>query len=363
MARRLRSISSGDIKIFLLGDGTVVVVYPHAVGGRQARGIAERFTNEAAHPSRGPVALPIAVSSGAVLVGAMHDSPEEVLADAEAAMHRAAAGIGTQFSFAGGPLWSNLIHSLSALDARPADADAGGFRLDYQPMVAAADYSLLGVEALLRWEGDASARRSALDLVHAAEQTGWIDPLGRWVIREATSQANGWTPTRIMIFVNVSAIQLSSPRILEDIDETLQTVGLAPTRLGLDIPTSALDDGQALEIIRALRTRGVVIALDDFEVKAPAIRSLEEMPVDIVKLDTTAADGLGGDSARSLLTGIVSWAHQLGLTVTAKSVEAESDLARAVEAGFDHLQGLLISPPLHRSTVDEFITGRFPGES
>lgn len=104
------------------------------------------------------------------------------------------------------------------------------------------------------------------------------------------------------------------------------------------------------------------IALDDFEVKAPAIRSLEEMPVDIVKLDTTAGDGLGGESALSLLTGIVSWAHQLGLTMTAKSIETPADLSLAVEVGLDHLQGLLISPPLQTSTLDEFITGGLRGE-
>ena len=365
LARRLRSVASVGDKLFLLDDATVVVVCPHVVGGSEARRMAERFTSEASQPSRDTSALPIEVSSGAVLAAARHDSPETVLADAETAMRRAAAGTGTQFAFSDGPLWSDLVDRLSSLDPR-CDADAGGFHLDYQPIVAAADRSLWGMEALLRWEGAASARRSVLDLVHVAEQTGWIEPLRRWVMREATSQAHGWTragASDLMIFVNVSAIQLSSARFIEDIDETLRITGLSPTLLGLDIPTSALSADPNLEIIHALRDRGVTIALDDFEVKAPAIRSLEEMPVDIVKLDATAADALGGDSARSLLAGTVSWAHQLGLTVIAKSVEDQSQLTLAVEVGFDHLQGLLLSPPLERSTLEEFITGRLNGES
>jgi EAL domain-containing protein (putative c-di-GMP-specific phosphodiesterase class I) len=297
-----------------------------------------------------------------VIVTARHESPEAVLADAETAMQRAAVGTGTQFAFSDGSLWSDLVDTLAGLDLRD-HSDAVGFGLDYQPIVAVADRSLWGMEALLRWEDAESPRRSALDLVHVAEQTGWIEPLGRWVMREATTQAHGWTPTgasNVMIFVNVSATLMSSARFVEDVDETLRITGLAPTRLGLDIPTSVLSDTRILDVIRALRSRGVTIALDDLEVRAHAIRSLEEVPVDMVKLDTTAADALGSDSARSLLAGIVSWAHQLDLTVTAKNIETQYDLTLAVEAGFDHLQGLLISPPLHTPTLDEFIIAASP---
>lgn len=363
LARRLRWVASVDDKLFVLDDGTVVVVCRHVVSGDEASRMVERFTSEASHPTRDDHALPIQVSSGAVLAAARHASPEALLADAETAMQRAAAGTGTQFAFSEGPMWSELVARFSSLDLS-GDAEAGGFHLDYQPIVAAADHSLWGMEALLRWEGAAPARRSSLDLVHAAEQTGWIEPLGRWVMREATSQTPGWAQAGAsdpIIFVNVSSIQLSSPRLIEDVDETLRITGLAPTYLGFDITTKALSGDRALHNIRALRGRGVTISLDDFEVDASAMRSLEGMPLDHVKLDASIVRRLGTRSARSLLIGIVSSVHQLGFAVTAKNIEVQSQLAMALGAGCDHLQGSFISPPLRGSTIDEFITTRHKG--
>lgn len=365
LVRRVRRIASAEDKLFALEDGRVVVVCRHVGGGDEARRMAERFTSEAAHPRWEDSALPVEISSGAVVPAARHANPEALLADVEKATRRAATGTGTQLVFLDELLWPDLVAGFSTLDP-PGDTDVGGFHLDYQPIVAAADHLLWGMEALLRWEGAAPARGSALDLVHVAEQTGWIEPLGRWVMQEATSQTSSWAragATDLIVFVNVSAIQLSSPRLIEDVDETLRITGLAPTHLGFDITTSALGGDQALHNLHALRGRGVTIALDDFEMEMSAMRPLATMPLDLIKLDASVVRTLGTPSARSLLTGIVSRARELGLAVIAKNVEAQSQLAMALEVGCDYLQGFAISPPLRAPALDEFIAMGHDGVS
>ncbi|MGC2240970.1 MAG: EAL domain-containing protein, partial [Acidimicrobiia bacterium] len=357
LTRRLGTVVSAKDEVFALEDATVIVVCTDVVGGEEARRVADHFTREASQPSWDNSALPIQVSSGAVLAAARHDGPESLLADAEEAILRAAAGIGTQFAFSEGPLWSDLITRLPDLD--PAgDSDAGGFHLDYQPIVATAGQSLWGIEALLRWEVSTPARRSAIDLVHVAEQTGWIEPLGRWVMRKAALQAPAWADagaTNPIVFVNASTAQLSSPRLLGDIDEILRITGLAPEHLGLDISGDALENDQAYRNLQALRRRGVTISLDDFDMRITDIRSLDRMPLDHVKLDVSTIHRLGTDSADSMLVGVVASAHQLGFAVTAKNIEVQPQLTVAIEAKADHLQGILISPPVTGSTLDAFI--------
>lgn len=365
LARRLGRVTSVDDKLFVLDQGVAVVVCRHVVRSEEARRIAERFTREASNPSWDDSSLPIHVSSGAILATAKHASSEALLADAEKAMLRAATGIGTQLVFIDDSQWPDLVAGFSTLDA-PREHTASGFHLNYQPIVEASNDSTWGMEALLRWEGAAPARRSALDLVHVAEQTDWMEPLGRWVAQEATSQAQQWAQaaaTDLIVFVNVSSTQLSSPRFTGDIDETLRISGLASTRLGLDVTTSALGDDQALRNLHTLSGRGVTVALDDFEMEVAAMQSLVGMPLDLVKLDVSFMEALAAPSASSLLTGIVSSAHQLGYSVTAKNVESQSQLEMAIGAGCDYIQGLFISPPLLAAELDEFTATRNNGTS
>jgi EAL domain-containing protein (putative c-di-GMP-specific phosphodiesterase class I) len=365
LMRRLSSVVSAKDEVFGLEDASVIVLCTDVVGGEEARRVAEHFTREASQPSWDDSALPIQVSSGAVLAAARHASPESLLTDAEEAILRAAAGIGTQFAFSEGPLWSDLVTRLPGLD--PAgDSDAVGFQLDYQPIVVTAGQSLWGIEALLRWEVSTPARRSAIDLVHVAEQTGWIESLGRWVMRKAALQAPAWAQagaTNPIVFVNASTAQLSSPRLLEDVDEILRVAGLAPQHLGFDISGDALGHEQAARNLQALRSDGVIISLDDFDMRINDIHSLDGMPLDHVKLDMSTVRMLGNDSADSMLVGTVVSAHRLGFAVTAKNIELQSQLAVAIEAKVDHLQGIFISPPVTGSKLDAFIATQHLGAS
>jgi diguanylate cyclase (GGDEF)-like protein len=216
------------------------------------------------------------------------------------------------------------------------------FRLVYQPLFDTADGQVRCVEALLRWTSPTLGEVEPVDFIPVAEESGLIDPMGRFILRKACEDALGWH--NVSVAVNVSAAQLRNPDFPAHVREILEDTGFPARRLELEITETYLisDPETAGQVMRGLQDLGVSIALDDFGTGYASIGFLRQFSFDKLKLDRSlVVDAENSDAARALLQASVAMARALDMEVTAEGVETvgQADLMRI--AGCDQLQGWL----------------------
>ena len=238
---------------------------------------------------------------------------------------------------------------------------AGELRLVYQPIVALATGQIMGAEALLRWDHP-KGPIGPDQFIPLAEETGDIVPIGRWVLAEACRQARRWQrETRLgdfAISVNASVRELVEPRFVAEVLATLETTGLAPGSLTLEVTESVLlaDETAAVGSLRALRAAGVHIAVDDFGTGYSSLSYLDRLPVDGLKIDRSFVQGLApGRGKSALVSATLGFARALGLTVTAEGVETEAQLRKLQELHCRLAQGFYLSRPLSAESLVELL--------
>ncbi len=226
------------------------------------------------------------------------------------------------------------------------------FTLHYMPIMAGERREqLCGVEALLRWEQPDQSLMAPEEFISAAEETGLIVPLGRWVLEQACRQAAVWQrelDRPIPVAVNLSAQQFRTGRLFDHVERALDQSGLAPQLLHLEITESMLMEqiqtGQNL--LGRLRQLGVHVSLDDFGTGYSSLSYLRRFDVDTLKIDQSFISDLVGNAAdRDLVSAIISMARCLHLTVVAEGVEQVGQLDVLRSMGCDCFQGYLFSPP------------------
>ena len=255
-----------------------------------------------------------------------------------------------------------------AVAARMPEALARGeFSLVYQPLVQLADRTAVGVEALVRWTLPGGRRLDPGRFVPLAEDSGFIVPLGRWVLTQACRHAAGWAAadpaTRPLISVNVAARQLREESYVDDVATVLDETGWAAEQLQLELTESALmgtPDG-SLAALHALAGMGVRIAIDDFGTGYSNFAYLRRLPVHALKLAgpfvTGAAAGAewGEQVDREVVGLVIALAHTLGLTVTAESVEMAVQFAHLRALGCDMGQGWFFAVPVPAEQIPRLL--------
>jgi EAL domain-containing protein (putative c-di-GMP-specific phosphodiesterase class I) len=251
----------------------------------------------------------------------------------------------------------------------PAMEDQAGDRLDtlsalrkaverdelvahYQPIVDLDSGAIVAVEALLRWERPGHGLVPPLEFIPLAEETGLIQPLGAWILREACAQARTWRSNGaagVRVGVNVSARQLLDPEFEGLVGDTLAETGLEPDALVLEVTESSVMQNPEVTIPkldRIVRT-GVQLTLDDFGEGYSSLSHIRRLPVQGLKIARPFVSELGdrrGDPR--LVRGIMELAHSLGLRLVAEGIEhtAQRDALRAL--GCPMGQGYLFARPL-----------------
>ncbi|HUA94448.1 MAG TPA: EAL domain-containing protein [Acidimicrobiales bacterium] len=213
--------------------------------------------------------------------------------------------------------------------------------------------STVGLEALLRWHHPEDGLVGPDRFIPVAEESGLIVPIGAWVLAEACRQLQQWRqdgmgPLNGTVDVNLSARQIDHPELLATVEEVLESTGLPPEHLTLEITESALmrDAGAAMEVLGSLKRTGVSLAIDDFGTGYCSLSYLHRFPLDILKVDKAFVDGLHDAEGAEIVAAVVGLAHALGLDVVAEGVETEHQLAILRQMGCDHAQGFLFSRPV-----------------
>jgi EAL domain-containing protein (putative c-di-GMP-specific phosphodiesterase class I) len=288
---------------------------------------------------------------------------EELLRDADLALHRAKTGGGRNRYEVFAPEMHEAAVARAELEASLRHAiDGDELLVLYQPIHDLATGAVSSAEALVRWRHPTRGLVPPADFVPLAEATGLIAPIGRWVLEQACARAAAWSapagtrPARVA--VNVSAHQLASDDLIADVAGALERSGLTPDRLVLEITESVLIDSADadLGLLEKLRAIGVALAIDDFGTGYSSLAYLERLPVDILKIDKAFIDRVaeGGRHAK-LINGVLILGRELGLHAVAEGIETDAQLQALRILSCPYGQGYLFSRPVDGATIDAYV--------
>ena len=283
------------------------------------------------------------------------DDYEDLSRGAEAAMRRAMASATERFEFYKPEFnrGANERFKLESALRRALERDE--FLLHYQPQVDLKSGTIIGVEALIRWQHPELGLIPPGRFIGLAEETGLILPIGDWVLRKACEQNRAWQKAGLPVVpvaVNLSAKQLSK-NVAGIVKATLDETGMASNLLELELTESlSMEDPEnTFGILRALKEMGVRLAIDDFGTGYSNLNYLKRFPVDKLKLDQSFVRDLISDpDDLSISRAVIAMAHSLRLRVIAEGVETEGQLSLLMKNGCDEMQGYLFSRPVDSDT-------------
>jgi diguanylate cyclase (GGDEF)-like protein len=235
--------------------------------------------------------------------------------------------------------------------------EKGEITLHYQPVYGMGDGRITALEALARWSNPALGAVPPQVFIALAEETGNIVALGSWVLAEACRQAQQWAEqgTRRAVTVNVSALQLAEPGFGDTVERTLQSTGLDPRLLKLEVTETVLmrDFQKVGATLEQLQTMGIEIWVDDFGTGYSCFSYLHRLPVATIKIAREFVQDIGKHrGVLPLVRGIVTLAHNLGLQTVAEGVETAEQWAALEATGCDQVQGFLLARPRPAQAVD-----------
>lgn len=227
----------------------------------------------------------------------------------------------------------------------------------YQLQNDAQTRKITGVEALLRWHHPARGNITPDVFIPIAEETGFINELGTWVLREACTVASQWR-VPIKVAVNVAAKQIADPNFADIVKDVLDETGLDPARLELEVTESGIigDASQALKIIKKLKSLGVRIAMDDYGTGYSTLSTLHNFPFDKIKIDREFIKDIDkSEHSAAILKSTMILGNSLKIPVLAEGVETEAHLAALSSEGCQLVQGFLFGKPMPNAMFEELL--------
>ncbi len=361
VADRLRGvIRETDTTARMGGDEFVIVQAPIADPG-EATSLAQRVIKLMSEPYDidGDQAV-IGASIGIAVGPGDGLSSDKLLRNADLALYRAKGdGRGTFRFFESTMDLQMQTRRIMEQDMRKA-LPAGEFELYYQPVIDLVSNEISGCEALIRWNHPKQGMVAPATFIPLAEETGFVVPLGEWVIRQACATAARW-PGDLRVAVNISAVQFRSPGLVQVIVGALAASGLPPTRLEIEITETALlqDKEATLAVLHQLRALGVRIAMDDFGTGYSSLTYLQSFPFDKIKIDQSFVKNITENSSSlNIVRAVAALAKGMGMTATAEGVETREQLDSVTSEGCTEMQGFLFSQPLPAREIERlFLSG------
>jgi diguanylate cyclase (GGDEF)-like protein len=342
-----------DVLARLSGDEFSLLLKP-IDGPREAALVAERIVKAIGAPlTVAGQQIMIGASVGVALAPGDGTTADALMKNADLACYRAKSDGRSTYHFFE-PGMDAALQRRRSIEAGLRTALAHNeLRLAFQPLVGLPENRITCFEALLRWEHADRGAISPVEFIPVAEETGLIQPIGEWVLREACRTAAGW-PGQVRVAVNMSPVQFRNPRLFDTVQAAIAEARLSPDRLEIEITESLLltDSEQTLETLHRLRDLGVRIALDDFGTGYSSLSYLRRFPFDKIKIDRSFMRDLTrkGDSL-AIIKAIIGLGHSLGMELVAEGVETEEQLNAVREQGCNEVQGFYFSPPMPPTAV------------
>ncbi|MEH1971353.1 MAG: EAL domain-containing protein [Nostoc sp.] len=292
-----------------------------------------------------------------------YEHPEDLLRDADTAMYRAKVLGRARYELFNSDMYANALARLQLeTDLRRA-IEREEFRVYYQPIVSLISGSILGFEALLRWQHPERGLLNPADFIPLAEETGLIFSIGNWVLHEACRQMQAWRACHRSnllekISVNLSLKQFSQPDLIEQIEQILHLTGLDAGTLVLEITESVIvgNGDKATAAFLQLREMGIELSIDDFGTGYSSLGRLYNFPISVLKIDRSFISPMGTNSKNlEIIEIIVTLAHKLGVDVLAEGIETKEQLVLLRKLNCEYGQGHFFSVPLNSSAAETLI--------
>ena len=363
IAGRLQhSVHDGDTVARQSGDEFVIVMAGLKNGVQESlRGASEILAMFMQPFAVDGHAIHLACSIGISLYPNDGKDVEMLLANADAAMHRAKAAGGGTVQFYTRDLSAFAAERVKLENALWGGLEKGEFSVHYQPQVRVADGAIVGAEALIRWQHPELGMIHPARFIALAEETGLIGPIGEWVLETANAQSRVWQREGFPGFrmaVNVSTRQFRQGGILRSLEALLAAHELAPDSLELEVTESSLMDDmdESIRILNELRALGASISLDDFGTGYSSLAYLRRLPVDRLKIDQSFVHEMEADEQKkTMVREIIHLSQAFDLSIIAEGVETHGELAFLADHGCHEYQGYLFSKPLPAADFERLL--------
>ncbi|HEX9892474.1 MAG TPA: EAL domain-containing protein [Gemmatimonadales bacterium] len=315
----------------------------------------------------------ISTSIGVAIFPADGDDLETLLKNADVAMYQAKQKGRNRIELYADAMSARAVRRLTLENHLRKAMEAGQFELWYQPIANLKTGRIESAEALIRWQHPELGWVPPGEFIPVCEESGLIVPMGEWILRTVCAQNVAWQReglTPIPVAINISGQQLRSDATVELVRQVLETTGLSPQHLILELTESILmqGEGEASTALQALARLGVGLAIDDFGTGYSSLSYLKHFPVNTVKIDKSFVLEVTSDADDAAITSaIIAMGSALGLKVIAEGVERQDQVAFLREQGCDAIQGYLVGYPLaapefRECLVENGVIGALQGE-
>lgn len=363
--RFVRMLTPHDTVARLGGDEFAVILREVSTAGK-AQKVARRICSSILQPfSLSGNRISISVNIGVAASDVEYDTPEEILRDADIAMHYAKEKNTGVAVFTKELRERFMERARFELDLRHA-VERNELSMHYQPIVSLTDGNLIGFEALLRWQHSEVGFIPPVKFIPIAEESGLIMPITVWILHETCRQLKKWQQVspayeNLIVSVNISGRHLSTDELLDDVEYALEYTKLAPRHLKLEITEStAMENAEhTINMLHSLKKIGVQLSIDDFGTGYSSLSYLHRLPFDTLKIDRSFVSRVGTNGENSeILQTIISLAKNLKMRVIAEGIETESQFSLLQNLGCDYGQGYLLAKPKPLEETEELLYQR-----
>lgn len=372
-AKRFSRMLNADDTVARIGGDEFAIILKNLESSGKAQRVARRIYQSITQPfSLSGNRINIDVNIGIAPCDTEYNMPEEILRDADIAMHYAKEKNDGPAVFTKELRARFLERIRFEMDLRTA-IDRQELSMHYQPIVALNDGRIVGFEALLRWHHSEFGMIPPNKFIPIAEQAGLIQPITVWILRETCNQLAKWQKISpeyqdLIISVNISGKHLSKDDLIEDVENALEVSQIPARTLKLEITESvAMENAEhTINVLNKLKHIGVQLSIDDFGTGYSSLSYLHRLPFDTLKIDRSFVYLVGENGENSeILQTIISLAKNLKMRVIAEGVETPSQLAVLRNLGCDYAQGFLLAKPKPREETENLLYKRhdwFPEE-
>jgi len=360
MAKRLSANVREYDTVARLGGDEFTIILSELRQPEDAVNVAEKVRSAVEQPlSIAGTSIEVSASIGIALYPDDGTDAESLLRNADSAMYRAKEAGRNTYQLCTDDMKRRAVERLSLETRLRRAITEGQLVLHYQPQISLTNGSVVGVEALVRWNDPERGLVHPSAFIPLAEESRLILPLGEWVLRSACTQMRAWQDAGLevpMMSVNLSLRQFQQYDIVQAVRHVLNETGLDASALELEITeTAAMQNAEStVEVLQALRELGVSIAIDDFGTGYSSLNYLKRFPITAVKIDRAFVRDLAtseGDAA--IVSAVVGIARALKLRVIAEGVETQEQLSFLRRRNCDAAQGYLFSRPVAAATLPD----------
>jgi diguanylate cyclase (GGDEF)-like protein len=359
---RLRTVVRADDMLGRLGGDEIALIIQHPLKDEELFEYAENLRTVLLKPSTNAGAeLDVSASLGISTYPQDGENSEELLKCADTAMYKAKDSGKNAFQFFCREMKDEILRKIAFEKLLQTAISNNEIYLVFQPQFNSFTKQLRGFEALVRWNSPELGPIGPDKFIPAAEEMGYIITLGEWILKSACElfkQFLNENKADVILSVNISAVQIMEPSFADRVKRVLKETGFDGKHLEFEVTESVFITSMdyVVKVLDDLKRMGIHIALDDFGTGYSSLNYIQQLPIDILKIDKSFIDSINHEEDKKQIVGnIISLVHQLGISVVAEGVENKIQMDYLLDHDCDYLQGFLLGKPLCEIELNNFI--------